>query len=968
MRKFNFSTGVSTALVAMALVTGLSVPVDAAKVDKALSQSEVTKSGVTFVTPAPTLKVENVADGQVTTSWNVTVSDVPAPVKDAQGYTKEYYQTRVLIFDKGDRMKPLNGSSYVNENGTIVYNGGTTFSYNEDATSAERNQVTFNGSAYTPGQKEIVAFMFDAAAYQAAYDAYVASTDPNAVCPIEGDYWTASAPAEITVSNEAYVSTSVTSTSIELSLGTGSIHTGYEIYRQVGKKYVQIATITSNVYEDKGLVSKTTYSYKVRPYYKDAKTGAVTYGKEGYVEATTKGSALNVVANVNKKNKVILKWQKVKGAKKYEIYRRDTSSYSSEVKKGQYNGFATYKKIATVKKKKYVDKKVKKNRNYEYEVRAVIAKDKKVKGDKDAYVTESVSASLNFGQIDVNVSYTDANGNATVEWEKVYGASSYIVEKEAYDAATKKYNWVTVATLPANTTKTTLGAEVIYNTDGSVVSTTTTYRIKAVSAAGNSSEYTIDVTKKNGTVASVTATPTANGIQVSWSPVAGAAYYRVYRVPTSALLDNKDIGAYEVYGTRVTEYVGVTTPVAVDVAAWNAAVDASIAQEKKDREAWDWSKGDFDSSKYLHESDKLNAKATYHYQNYAYAHDTFTATSMVDYFGDIYSAGSGSIDAKKGTLGADGKAAVTEWDYEFNPVVPDSKVQSSPEDGRPQVGVNYTYYVEAVMASPKAAGDYYSEGNYNTYKCAVPDVEAYNKAVEEYNAYKAQEEAAEKKYQEDLKKYQEDLKKYQEDLKKYENLTEEEKETTEKPEAPEMPHYVYSYYGSEPKQEDYTKVVDSNDASVITEATTQLVYNTAVTGPKASDAEYLGQAVAKNAEDNFKNFTGTTAGVKKVGSAAVTAVQPIKGKVKIKSASSSKGKVTLKVKKVAGADCIKIYRSTKKKGKYTVAGIAKNGKKFTDKGVKKGKKYYYKAVPVVKNEAGADVEGKASKVKAVKVK
>ena len=668
MRKFNFSTGVSTALVAMALVTGLSVPVDAAKVDKALSQSEVTKSGVTFVTPAPTLKVENVADGQVTTSWNVTVSDVPAPVKDAQGYTKEYYQTRVLIFDKGDRMKPLNGSSYVNENGTIVYNGGTTFSYNEDATSAERNQVTFNGSAYTPGQKEIVAFMFDAAAYQAAYDAYMASTDPNAVRPIEGDYWTASAPAEITVSNEAYVSTSVTATSIELSLGTGSIHTGYEIYRQVGKKYVQIATITSNVYEDKGLVSKTTYSYKVRPYYKDAKTGAVTYGKEGYVEATTKGSALNVVANVNKKNKVILKWQKVKGAKKYEIYRRDTSSYSSEVKKGQYNGFATYKKIATVKKKKYVDKKVKKNRNYEYEVRAVIAKDKKVKGDKDAYVTESVSASLNFGQIDVNVSYTDANGNATVEWEKVYGASSYIVEKEAYDAATKKYNWVTVATLPANTTKTTLGAEVIYNTDGSVVSTTTTYRIKAVSAAGNSSEYTIDVTKKNGTVASVTATPTANGIQVSWSPVAGAAYYKVYRVPTSALLDNKDIGAYRVYGTPVTEYVGVTTPVAVDVAAWNAAVDASIAAYKADNNA--------EYSKYLHESDKLNAKATYHYQNYAYAHDTFTATSMVDYFGDIYSAGSGSIDAKKGTLGADGKAAVTEWDYKFNPVVPDSKVQS----------------------------------------------------------------------------------------------------------------------------------------------------------------------------------------------------------------------------------------------------------------------------------------------------
>lgn len=966
MRKFNFSTGVSTALVAMALVTGLSVPVDAAKVDKALSQSEVTKSGVTFATAAPTVSVENVADGQVATSWKVKISDVPAPVKDANGNIKESFKTRVLIFDKGDRTKPLNGSSTVNKNGTIVYSDGRVFYYDDDLyDSAERYQTTFNGSSYTPGQKEIVAFLFDAAAYQAAEDAYYASTDPNKVHPDSDEYWIASAPAEITVSDEASVYTSVTSTSIELSLNSGSINTGYEIYRKVGKKYQQIATVTSDVYTDKGLVSKTTYSYKVRPYYKDVKTGAVTYGKEGYVEATTKGSALNVVANVNKKNKVVLTWQKVKGAKKYEIYRRDTSSYSSEVKKGEYNGYATYKKIATVKKKKYIDKKVQKNRNYVYEVRAVIAKDKKVKGDKDAYVKESVDASLNFGQIDVNVSYRDANGNATVEWEKVYGAISYIVEKKAYDPATKMYNWTTVQTLPASATKTTLAAEVVADTDGSVVSTTTKYRIKAVSAAGNSSAYTVDVTKKNGNVESVTATATANGIQVSWTPVAGAAYYKVYRVKTSALLNNKDIGAYAVqHGSQVTEYVGVTTPVAVDVAAWNATVDASIAQEKKDLEAWDWSKGSFDSSKYLHESDKLNAKATYHYQNYAYAHDTFTATSMVDYFGDIYSAGSGSMDAKKGTLGADGKAAVTEWNYRFNPVVADSQVKSSPEDGRPQVGVNYTYYVEAVMASPKAAGDYYTGDT-----CAVPDVEAYNKAVEEYKTQLAEYQAKVKEKEEADKKYEEDLKKYEEDLKKYEALTEAEKENAQKPEKPVKKYVDVPYVPqSEPKQENYTKWVSINDASAATAATTQLVYNTAATGPKASNAEYLGQAVAKNGEDNFKNVTGSTAGVKKVGSAAVTAVQPIKGKVKIKSASSSKGKVTLKVKKVAGADCIKIYRSTKKKGKYTVAGIAKNGKKFTDKGVKKGKKYYYKAVPVVKNEAGADVEGKASKVKAVKVK
>ena len=98
MRKFYFSKGVSTALVAMALVTGLSVPVDAAKVDKALSQSEVTKSGVSVMTAAPTVSVENIAKGQVATSWKITVSDVPANVQDAEvGVVSS--RTRVLVFD-----------------------------------------------------------------------------------------------------------------------------------------------------------------------------------------------------------------------------------------------------------------------------------------------------------------------------------------------------------------------------------------------------------------------------------------------------------------------------------------------------------------------------------------------------------------------------------------------------------------------------------------------------------------------------------------------------------------------------------------------------------------------------------------------------------------------------------------------------------------------------------------------------
>ena len=935
MRKFYFSKGVSTALVAMALVTGLSVPVDAAKVDKALSQSEVTKSGVSVMTAAPTVSVENIAKGQVATSWKITVSDVPANVQDAEvGVVSS--RTRVLVFDKGDRTKPLNGSASVNKNGNMDYSGGAVFFYQDPTSSSySKNEVVIKGGSFTPGQKEIVAYTFDAAGYVADYKAaraaYSAATSGSwsDYEPVESDYWVASAPVEITVNNEASVTTTVTSTSVQLNMNTASINTGYEIYRKVGKKYQKIATIASDVYTDKGLDSKTAYSYKVRPYYKDAKTGAIVYGKEGYAEVTTKGSALNLVTTVNKKDKVQLSWQKVSGAKQYEIYRSDTVSATSEIKKGYENSYTTYKKIATVKKskKKYVDKKVQKNRKYSYIVRAVIAKDKKVKNDKDTYVEESSSVDLSFGQISVNTTYTDANGNQTVEWKKVYGATSYIVEKYAYDPTTKRYNWAQVQVLPKTATKTTLTAEVATDTDGTVVSIYTEYRIKAVGAAGNSSADTKTVTKKNGNVQSVTAKATTNGIQVSWSPVAGAAYYKVYRVRTDALINDKDIGAYATqYGTQVTEYVGATTPVAVDVATWNAAVDASIAQKKVDLEAWNSANGDFDDTKYLSESDKLNAKATYHYQNYAYAQNMFTTTSILDYFGDIYSAGSGSMSIKTAVKGADGKANATAWNYYFNPVVEDVNVLSGAEDGRPQEGVDYTYYVEAVMATAKTADDYAKDSNQ---KFDILNEAAYNAAMA---AYKTASDA-------------------------YWAATSEERANMEKPEYP----YRWKYEESVPV----------NAASIAAPYTTQLVYNTAVTGPKASAAEYLTTPVAKVSEYNYKNEMGTTAGVKKVGSATVTAVQPIKTALKIKSLSSSKGKVTLKLKKkVKAADYYKVYRSTKKKGKYTVAGITKNAKKlsFTDAGVTKGKTYYYKVVPVVKNEAGAEVEGKASKVKSIKVK
>ncbi|MBZ9570925.1 CAP domain-containing protein [Methanobrevibacter sp. TMH8] len=60
--------------------------------------------------------------------------------------------------------------------------------------------------------------------------------------------------------------------------------------------------------------------------------------------------------------------------------------------------------------------------------------------------------------------------------------------------------------------------------------------------------------------------------------------------------------------------------------------------------------------------------------------------------------------------------------------------------------------------------------------------------------------------------------------------------------------------------------------------------------------------------------------------------------------ASGKKKINLSWKKVPKANGYQIYKSTTKKGKYTLKKTIKSGStiKFTDKGLKKGKIYYYK--------------------------
>lgn len=103
-------------------------------------------------------------------------------------------------------------------------------------------------------------------------------------------------------------------------------------------------------------------------------------------------------------------------------------------------------------------------------------------------------------------------------------------------------------------------------------------------------------------------------------------------------------------------------------------------------------------------------------------------------------------------------------------------------------------------------------------------------------------------------------------------------------------------------------------------------------------------------------------------SAKVSAKPVLSAPAKLKVVKGTK-KATVKWSKTAGANGYKIYRSTKKASGYKCVKTVTKGStvKYTNKGLKKGKTYYYK-VKAYRTVAGSKVYSKATTVKSVKVK
>ena len=748
----------------------------------------------------------------------------------------------------------------------VTYEYFTSSNYSQNSGS----EYTLDITKFTPGTYQVTATLYDGAGYEAAMEAYNAAAEAYSAAdaskkqslqqsgaiayrPDQDEYYSAaSAPVTITVTGGVSIDTAVTSTSVQLDLRGIGKASGYEIYRKAGKKFVKIATTSKATYTDKGLTSKTKYTYKVRPYYYDTVTKAKTMGAYSQLSVTTNGSALNLKAQVKGKKNVVLTWTKVKGATKYEIYRSAVSSSATMNNKGQTNAYYGDELVATVKKskKKYVDKKAVVGENYVYTVRAVVANSDKKNSKKMLDVEDAKDVSLKFGSIDT-VSLGDeivkADGSKVIQWAKVSGATGYVVEK--LDPATD--SWTTVQNLGKNATKTTLPAAVAeryvssteYNNSHQLYKkyawkTADTYRICAVKGNTRSAAKEVTVYAQLAAVNSVTATKVANGIQVTWDAVPGAAYYNVYRVMAGSLYADKDAGCNYLKGDDrelVYSYSDISTLTPyTDIVGYNK----------------------------LH-GNMLDTTKTYYYANYSYKTSEITTTSVLDYAGYAVGGSAWSVTDINGQV-----------QYESRPV----EVKNIEEcHVGPQDGVSYQYYVVAYMATPYTVASYFEE-NPNKNQTNPEDVASANAEVKS----------------------------------KYEKVV-------------PVPNTLGGKVVTIPAYEAFN-------------------------------------------DNEYRHYVTTSVGVKKVNTVTYTNSAAPSGKAKLKAVKSPKKKtVSISFKKVTGATSYNIYRSTKKKGKYTcVANVTKT--KYKDTTVESGKKYYYKVVAVNANEAGADIEGKASKPKAVKAK
>lgn len=171
-----------------------------------------------------------------------------------------------------------------------------------------------------------------------------------------------------TVTNLKVLST--TSSSIKLDWSKVSNASGYTIYRATSKNgtYTKIKYITSNNtlnYTDSKLSSNKNYYYKIKSF-KTVNSQRYYGSYSNLISGETKLSTPSLKLSSPQSKTVKVSWNKISGAKGYEIYRSTSKNEN-------------YSKTSTTSSLSYTNKNLTKNKKYYYKIRAYkVVNNKKV--------------------------------------------------------------------------------------------------------------------------------------------------------------------------------------------------------------------------------------------------------------------------------------------------------------------------------------------------------------------------------------------------------------------------------------------------------------------------------------------------------------------------------------------------------------------------------------------------------------
>jgi fibronectin type 3 domain-containing protein len=313
-----------------------------------------------------------------------------------------------------------------------------------------------------------------------------------------------SALANALPSPDGITAQALSESSIRISWNAVSGASGYNVYRASSEEgtyaKVNAATITGTDYTDTGLTRGETYYYKV------TSLNIIGEGeKSDYVIGSVRGpdAPQGLKADLVSASSIKLEWDAVDGVIEYKVYRSTTDSDDA------------YTEQASVTDTEWTDTGLNLDTIYYYKVAAL--------NGIGQTMSEPVEAKITPPQAPETPVISTANGEITVSWQAVEGASAYEVYIGTSDDS-------------ANAEKD--GSDIsgpLSKTISGLANGTTYYLwIKAKNILGTSDFSPMASGKPLGTPEAPTVIAGASQLTVTWAAVAGADEYEVYCDTSSA--------------------------------------------------------------------------------------------------------------------------------------------------------------------------------------------------------------------------------------------------------------------------------------------------------------------------------------------------------------------------------------------------------------------------------------------------